>query len=185
MAIKNPNPNIKDFEVNDNTTWSSAHIAAGLNAAGVNVGSYGSVTPKQATLLLDSTLTEAKSSIDIPGGNFTKVIAVITATFGETVTNTLQIKATSPENSTAFPTGAYSSRSYTGGSEFKSTLYASCENGLLVGYGAVTTTNGTGNLNIANTADYTGNIITSKFSTLQIVSSNALPIGTNIKVYGY
>lgn len=185
MAIKNPNPNIKDFEVNDNTTWSSAHIAAGLEAAGVEVGAGGSVIEKPGSLLLNTTLTESKTTISIPGGNFKKLIAVITATFEETTSNTLQIKATSPESNSLFATGAYASRSYTGGSAFKTTLYASCEHSLLVGNGAVTTTNGTGNLNIANISEYTDHIITSAFTTAQITSSVALPIGSTIKVYGY
>ena len=33
MAIKNPNPNIKDFEVNDNTTWSSSKIKASIESS--------------------------------------------------------------------------------------------------------------------------------------------------------
>lgn len=32
MSIKNPWPNIKDNEVNDNTTWSSAKIKAEIDA---------------------------------------------------------------------------------------------------------------------------------------------------------
>ena len=186
MAIKNPNPNIKDFEINDNTTWSSNHIAAGLQAAGVEVGSEGSVDQKKATLIADVTVTEESQTFLIPGAtNLTSVIAVINCTFSDTTTNGFAIKATTESVSTPFHTGAYSTRSYTGGTEFKSTLYASCEHGLMTGYAVVSSVNGNASSNIGNFTEYTDNILTEKFKTIMITSSNNIPVGTKIKLYGY
>ena len=186
MAIKNPNPNIKDFEINDNTTWSSAHIAAGLQAAGVEVGMGGSVEQKKATLIADITTTEESQTLLIPGAtDLTSVIAVVNCTFSETTTNAIAIKATSETVSTPFHTGAYSTRSYTGGTEFKATLFASCEHGLMRGYAVVSSVNGNAGSNIGNFSEYTDNILTEKFKTITIASSNNMPIGTKIKVYGY
>ena len=186
MAIKNPNPNIKDFEVNDNTTWSSNHIAAGLQAAGVEVGSSGTVETKKARLIADITTEEATQTVLIPGANnLTSVIAIINCTFPDTTTNGFAIKTTTEAVSTPFHTGAYATRSYTGGTEFKATLYASCEHGLMTGYAVVSSVNGNAGSNIGNFTEYTDNILTEKFKTIMITSSNNIPVGTKIKVYGY
>lgn len=185
MAIPLPNPNINDFDTNDVQTWSSNKLKEGFEAVGGSVGSDGSVTPKQIKLLADVTTTEASDTYTVDITDATEVLAIINVNFDSTASASFNFNITSPEQSNAFTPGAYCSRSYTGGSEFKNTLYAHCKNGLAIGYGCVTTANGTGNLSMSNTNNYTNNIVCSKFSTVAIKCSESMPVGTKIKVYGY
>ena len=185
MAIKNPNPNIKDFEVNDNTTWSSAHIAAGLNVAGVNVNSDGSLQNKGYTLLKDITTTEDLTTVNLDVSNLTAVFIVMNVKYIATTTSSISLLATSPDYSTPFNTSAFVTRSFTADTDFSVLLMAECTKGLIKGEGLVTTVNGNGSSTIKNYANYRSNILTSVFKTLQIDATVALPTGTTIKVYGY
>ena len=185
MAIKNPSPNIKDYEVNENTTWSSAHIAAGLGAAGVNVNSDGSLQNKGYTLLKDITTTEDLTTVNLDVSNLTAVFIVMNVKYAATTTSSISLLATSPDYSTPFNTSAFATRSFTADTDFSVLLMAECTKGLIKGEGLVTAVNGNGSSTIKNYANYRSNILTSVFKTLQIDATAALPTGTTIKVYGY
>ena len=185
MAIPLPNPNINDFDTNDVQTWSSAHIAAGLTAAGVAVGLEGTVNPKKMTLLADVILNETSDSYTLIQTDLTMVFAIVSVNFDLTTSTNFSIIVTTPEQSTAFIAGAYCNRSYTGGSDFKNTLYSSCKSGLALGWGCVSAANSNGPLTMNNNNAYTNNIVASKYSTVTIKCADSMPIGTKIKVYGY
>ena len=185
MAIKNPSPNIKDFEVNDNTTWSSAHIAAGLTVAGVNVNSDGSLQNKCYKLLKEITTTEELTTVNLGISDLTAVFIIMNVKYAATTTSSISLLATSPDYSTPFNTSAYATRSFTADTDFSVILMAECTKGLIKGEGLVTAVNGNGNSTIKNYANYRNNILTSVFKTLQIDATSALPAGTSIKVYGY
>ena len=185
MAIPNPNPNIKDGVIVDNKTWSSSKIAEGFNAAGVDVGSDGSLAPKQMKLLANVTLTEASYTYTIDITDATELFAVVDVTFAANTNTSFNFSVTSPENSNEFGPGTYCNRSFTGGSEFHVALYAQCKNGVALGYGCAPPITGSGNLTMSFLNNYTSNIVCSKFLTAAIQCSEKMPVGTKIKVYGY
>lgn len=184
MAIKNPNPNIKDFEVNDNTTWSSAHIAAGLEAAGVGVGTEGSVEPKYAQAVYDATLEEATQTIDIEGINAKKVIVFIDVTFTDGGSVSFRLMAKTDKSPDAFvATSAHSTRTVTANVENYVKLFADCGDGILTGYGLSGGVGSYANVTSSLATAYI-NIIDSKVMTdIRIDSGVALPVGTKVKVY--
>ena len=185
MAIKNPNPNIKDFEINDNTTWSSAHIAAGLQAAGVAVGPDGEVIDKPYDLIYDETLTEDKTSITFTGVSYKEIIAVIIVKYTATSTASHVINVKTPESSAAFfPTSAYVTRSFTADTSFTTFLKASCYGSLIDGSGVVSNSNSYASLSKWNATTYLSNIIGSNFTDIELKSTTTdFPTGTKIKIY--
>ena len=183
MAIKNPNPNIKDFEVNDNTTWSSNHIAAGLQAAGVDVGSGGSVEPVTATLLVSMTTEEALSTISISDLNVKKCVIILSLTYDTTqnVTIYAQVKTDSSPNSFK-KTPAYNTRSFTLNTNYLVFLNLDCTGGLMTGNGYSGSNGSYGGVQSgANNVDPCDSII----KDVEVKLSAAAPAGTNIKIYGY
>ena len=186
MAIKNPNPNIKDFEVNDNTTWSSAHIAAGLLAAGVDVGAEGSVATSHFQLLDDETFESASSNFDLTNINCKNIFVIISFTADASVTGTFYLRYKTPEGGDAyFASPSYARASLTSGNSYIITLDGTCNNGIINGNGFISTGSSYGNVQRQNASSYFSNIIASKFTSLQIASSITMPVGTTIKIYGY
>lgn len=185
MAIKNPNPNIKDFEVNDNTTWSSAHIAAGLQAAGVEVGAGGSVEPKQpkklSTITLDTAVTEYDITFD---GPVKDVIVLVGVTFTTTASYVFTLKGKTVENPNIFiGTSAYCTRSFTADTAYIVKLHADCIKGLLDGEGFASVPNSYGNVMTSLPSDYVTNIVTSGINSIKITCSTSMPVGTTIDVF--
>lgn len=186
MAIKNPNPNIKDFEVNDNTTWSSAHIAAGLVNAGVAVGPDGEVDAVKYQLLKDYAVDTAGNSFEFTGLNCNEVFIVINFTADAAVTMTIYTNIKTPEKNDAyFATPTLLRSSVSSGSKYTGTGLLTCKHGLIHGYGMLAGENSYGSATQRNNTGYIANIIGTKIKDLQITSSDNLPAGTNIKIYGY
>ena len=185
MAIKNPSPNIKDFEINENTTWSSAHIAGGLVAAGVAVGPDGEVNEKPFDLIYNETLTEAKSAITFNDVSYKEVFAVITVSYDTTVTAYQNLTVKTPEkNDVFFSSSAYAFRSFTGGSSYVTILHADCYGSIVKGYGLVSALNGYTAQSSYVANSYVPNIIGSKFTSIEITSTtDAFPVGSIIKVF--
>ena len=182
MAIKNPNPNIKDFEVNDNTTWSSAHIAEGLQAAGVDVGAGGSVDPVKASLIKTITTEEALSSIEITGLNHRFLLIVVNLNYAATtsVTSNVRIKTDTATSYKYSP--ACFNRSLTGGSDYIAFYVLDCTKGVTTGYGYINASNGYTNIMaLPVTSSPIDNVITD----VELRYSAAAPTGTTVTVYGY
>lgn len=184
MAIKNPNPNIKDFEVNDNTTWSSAHIAAGLDAAGVNVGTDGSIEQKYAQVVYDATLEEASQNINIEGINARKVLVFIDVTFTDAGSVAFVLLSKTDKSPDTFvTTSAHSTRTVTANVENYVKLFADCSDGILNGYGLSGNVGSYVNLTSSLIQAYTDIIDSKVMKDIRIYCSVALPVGTKIKVY--
>ena len=184
MAIKNPNPNIKDFEVNDNTTWSSAHIAAGLQAAGVEVGSEGSFEHKKVSLLSSLTVDTAGTTFNFDV-NAKFVLIVVDSTFTETTTLTTNIYLKTDMQSTYFTSGAFSTRSHTANTRGITLMRLSVERGFVDSYGTDAGINGYATITKSATEAFINNILANNITSVQVLFNNAVPVGTTIKIYGY
>lgn len=186
MAIKNPNPNIKDFEVNDNTTWSSNHIAAGLNAAGVVVGSEGEVNTTPYSLIKEVTLEEGASSYEVTDLSCKNVFAIVTFSADSSTTGNIYLRFKTPEGGSSYFAGPGVARaSLTSGSNYIAMLEGTCEHGVVLGNGFIATGSGNANVQRQNSSSYFTNIFGSVFNSVQVYSTITLPAGTNIKIYGY
>ena len=186
MSIPLPNPNINDFDTNDVQTWSSAHIAAGLNAAGVDVGPDGEVDTVKYQLLKDYAVDTAGNSFEFTGLNCYEVFIVINFTADAAVTMAIYTNIKTPEKNDAyFATPTLLRSSVSSGSKYTGTGLLTCKHGLIRGYGMLAGENSYGSATQRNNTGYITNIIGSKISDLHITSSDNLPVGTTIKVYGY
>ena len=186
MAIPLPNPNINDFDTNDVQTWSSNKLKEGFEAVGGSVGSDGSIEPKNAKLISTITTEESATSVDVNIDNMTEIIVIATVTFTETITNNLFLSVKTPENPNSFiSTPALCNRSFTANAPITCYLKIDCKNGLLKGLGCASASNSYGTVNVYNSTQSLANLLTTKFTALRVQSVNAMPAGTEIKVYGY
>lgn len=182
MAIKNPNPNIKDFEVNDNTTWSSNHIAAGLEAAGVEVSNDGSIEPVKAQILKEITTTEDLATIEIKDLNVKALMIEINLTYTSAVSGTIYVAAKTDADPDNYKrTAAYNTRSFTANSLYYLYLMLDCSNGIITGSGYSNVTNSYAS---PQSGIPEGSLLVKNIKDIEIRTSTAFPTGTVIKVYG-
>lgn len=182
MAIPNPNPNIKDGVIVDNKTWSSSKIKEGFEAAGVTVGSDGSVETQKAKLIKTITTEEALTAIELKDLNCKFLLIVVNLNYDSTasVTSNVRIKTDTATSYKYSP--ACFNRSLTGGSDYIAFYVLDCTKGVTTGYGYVNSSNGYTNIMALPVAS---SPVDNKITDVELRYSVAAPSGTTVTVYGF